>query len=491
MHVPDGAAPDRAPLATVETVRGVRRLAAVCPLAAAAGLAAEQALTEARAICPELEVVEADAAADRAALAALAAWAERYTPLAAPDPPDGVLLDIAGCEHLFGGETGLAGDLSARLERNQLPHRIAIAGTPGAAWALARAATARGASTIVKPGGERAALELLPVALLRLEPRTVASLRRLGLRSIGELARQPRGEISSRFGAMPTLRLDQAFGAVEEAIAWPRPPMPWSERLAFVEPIGTPEDLARSLDALARALCARLEAAVRGARHFTATFIRVDGARPSIAIGTAAPVRDPAYVTKLLAAKLDTVAPGFGIDAAVLDADDVEPLSAPQAALGSLGQEEARALATTLDALANRLGPAQLWRTAPGNSHVPERGTRRLPPLAAAPAWEYDPSAERPIRLLKRPEAIDATALVPDDPPILFRWRGALHRVRAATGPERIAAEWWRRTQDDTRRESDLIRDYYRVEDTNGARFWLFRTGLTTPPRWFLHGLFA
>ena len=479
------------PLATVITIRGVRRLAAVCSLAAAAGLSAEQALTEARAICPELDVVEADPAADRAALAALAGWAERYTPLAAADPPDGLFLDITGCAYLFGNEDGLAADLSARLERHALPHRIAVAGTPGAAWALARCATPRGIFTVLRAGEEKAALGTLPVALLRLEARTVASLRRLGLRSIAELARQPRGEISARFGPMPTLRLDQAFGAVEEAIAWPRPPLPWAERLAFAEPIGTPEDLARTLDVLARALCARLEAAVSGARHFSVTFLRVDGARPCIAIGTAEPVRDPTYVAKLLGAKLTTVAPGFGIDAAVLQAGGIETLNPPQAALGALGREKEGALAATIDALANRLGPENLWRPAPHDSHVPERSTRRIPPLSSAPAWEHDPGIERPIRLLRRPEPIEATALVPDEPPILFRWRGALHRVRAASGPERIAAEWWRRTPDDSRPESDLIRDYYRVEDSAGARFWIFRAGLETMPRWFLHGLFG
>ena len=471
----------------------MRRLAAVCPLAAAAGLAPDQALTEARAICPELDVIDADPAADRAALAALASWAERYTPLAAADPPDGIVLDIAGCAHLFGGESGLVGDLSARLDRNALPHCIAVADTPAAAWALARAATARGVCTLLRPGETKVALDPLPVALLRLEPRMVASLRRLGLRSIGELARQPRGEISARFGPLPILRLDHAFGAVEEAIAWPRPPAPWTARLAFAEPIGTPEDLARTLAALADELCARLAAEQRGARHFTATFLRVDGERPAIAIATAAPVRDPAYVAKLLGEKLVTVAPGFGIDAAFLEADGVAALTPPQASLGTLGREgeATTALAATIDALSNRLGPENLWRLAPQESHVPERSTRRIPPIAAGPAWEHDPGAERPIRLLRRPEPIEATALVPDEPPILFRWRGALHRVRAASGPERIAAEWWRRTPDDTRAETDLIRDYYRVEDTAGARFWLFRAGLEGIPRWFLHGLFG
>ena len=509
----------------METVRGLRRLAAVCPLAEAVGLSPGQALTEARAICPSLEVVDDDPAADRAALAALAAWCERYTPLTTPDPPDGICLDITGCAHLLaeiastptlprcaregeetrpiapspasagegrgGGEAALAADLSTRLERNGLPCRIAIAGTPGAAWALARSATARDTCTILPPGQEKAALAVLPVALLRLEPRTIASLRRLGLKSIGELARQPRSEITGRFGPMPMLRLDQAYGRAAEAIAWPRPPAPWAERLAFAEPIGTPEDLARALDHLAQRLCARLEAGERGAHRVSAIFFRVDDERPAIAIATARPMRDAAYIARLLKEKLQEIDPGFGIDAILLEAGETAPLAPPQRTFAELDAPERPDLAPSIDALANRLGPGRLWRAAPQESHVPERSVRRVPPLAPCPAWQVDPSVERPLRLLRRPEPIEATAPVPDDPPILFRWRGALHRVRAAGGPERIAAEWWRRTPDNARPETDQIRDYYRVEDTDGARFWIFRAGLDGTPRWFLHGLFA
>jgi protein ImuB len=175
----------------------------------------------------------------------------------------------------------------------------------------------------------------------------------------------------------------------------------------------------------------------------------------------------------------------------VLEAGEVAPLVPPQHALSEIGAAARPDLAASIDALANRLGPTRLWRAAPQDSHVPERSVRRVPPLAPYPAWQVDPSVERPLRLLRRPEPIEATAPVPDDPPIMFRWRGALHRVRAASGPERIAAEWWRRTPDDSRPESDQIRDYYRVEDTDGARFWIFRAGLQGTPRWFLHGLFA
>jgi protein ImuB len=491
----NAAAPDK-PLATVETVRGLRRLAAVCPLAGAIGLRPEQALAEARAICPQLEVVEADPEADHAALDALAAWCERYTPLAAADPPDGLFLDITGCAHLFGGEDFLAVDLAGRLGRNALPCTVAVAGTAGAAWALARSATARADVTVLPAGEERAALEHLPIALLRLDARTVAGLRRLGLRSIGELARLPRAELAARFGSEPVLRLAQAFGTESEAITWRRPPAPWEERIAFAEPIGTPEDLARALRLLADRLCVRLEVKSLGGHRFAATFHRVDDRHPRIEVATALPVRDPAYLAKLLGAKLETVDPGFGIEVMVLAAEETAPLRLPQGNLSDLATPPATELAAVVDELANRLGGDRLWRPAPQASHVPERSTRRTPPLSRPAAWTHDPAAEleRPVRLLRRPEPIEATAPVPDDPPIQFRWRGALHRVRAATGPERIAAEWWRRQEQAEREEIDLVRDYYRVEDTAGGRFWIFRTGLNAgdvSARWFVHGLFG
>lgn len=477
---------------TVEGLHGVRRLAAIGTEGLEAGLRLGQTLTDARAICPSLTPHDAEPAADEATLASLAGWCERFTPLAAADPPDGVWLDVTGCGHLFGDEVGLVRALAARLTRDAIPCRLALAGTTGTAWALARSPLGQDLA-IVPPGGERAALTHLPVAGLRLDPRTVAGLRRLGLRSVGELARLPRAEITARFGPMPVLRLDQAFGTAEEAIAWPRPPTPFADRFSPAEPIGTPEDLGRALTLLAERLCQRLTEQGQGGHCFAARFFRVDGADQRIAVTTALPVREPVYLTRLLHEKLETVDPGFGVEAVVLEAATVAPLGTPQGKLLAAPDHGAQ-LATVVDTLANRIGQGRIWRAAPRESHVPERAVRAAPPLTAAPSWVADPSAPRPIRLLQRPERIEATAPVPDDPPILFRWRGALHRIRAASGPERIGAEWWKRAAPQRDRpETDLIRDYYRVEDTSGARFWVFRAGLDVlrMPRWYLHGLFG
>ena len=434
--------PDR-PLVTIESIRGVRHLLAVGETGEERGLSPGQTLTAARAICPTLVPVDADPLADEAALARLAVWCERYTPMTAPDPPDGLWMNITGCVAVCGTEAAMVEDLAIRLERNGIPCRLGVASTAGTAWALAHAGENR---TILPAGEEKAALADLPVSSLRLNAATVIGLRRLGLRTVKDLLRISRAQITARFGALPVLRLNQALGEVDEAIDWPHPPSDWHERLAFVEPIGTPEDLSHALARLAERLCKRLAEQDKGGQRFTVRFFRVDDAVPRMAVSTALPVRDPVYLTKLLREKLDTVEPGFGIEVIVLEAETVAPLKAPQTQFGDLAAQDATdRLAGVVDTLTNRLGPDRVSRVAPHASHVPERTVRCVPPLSVRlPTWMNDPTAPRPIRLLRRPEEIEVIAPIPDDPPIRFSWRGVAHRVRASAGPERIAAEWWR-----------------------------------------------
>ena len=493
-------------MALVQPERGVRRLYAVDAAAAALGLFVGQKATDAAALVPELSLVDADPAADAAALTALADWCARFSPAVAIDPPDGLYLDISGVAHLWGGERAMAADLTARLARNGLTVRAAIAGSPGAAWALAHFGEA---GAILGPGGEKTildALGALPAAALRLAPEGAAQIVRLGLSTIGSLAALPRDQITRRFGPGVVLRLDQALGHVREALTFRRPPTPWFARLAFAEPISVPEDLARATRDIAGRLCARLEAEGRGARRFELCFHRLDGALHRLVVGLALPGREAGAIARLLIPKLETVDPGFGIEVVTLAAEGVEPLSARQ---GRLDEDRDIALeegvAPLVDRLANRLGEDAVWRAEPFPSHDPERAVRRRPPLSpplsrpdgpspsGAPLGNgWDPQRPRPLRLFRRPEPIEAMAPVPDDPPVFFRWRGAGHRVRRAEGPERLAEEWWRHPFEDA--APGRVRDYYRVEDDTGARFWVFRDGLYAPdahPRWWLHGLFG
>ncbi|HEY2179174.1 MAG TPA: DNA polymerase Y family protein [Caulobacteraceae bacterium] len=479
----------------VAAERGVRRVAAVDAGAAGLGLFVGQKATDAAALAPELITAEAELAADAAALGALADWCARFSPAVAMDPPDGLILDITGVAHLWGGEAAMIRDLVRRLAMNGLGVRAGLADTAGAAWALSHFAPDR---SIAAPGETAAHLAPLPVAALRLAAAEAAQLARLGLATIGDLAALPRRQVGHRFGAEVVRRLDQALGAAPEALAFRRPPSPWFARAAFAEPISIPEDLARASGDIAAVLCARLEAAGRGGRRFDLAFHGLDGAARRLTIGLALPGRDPAAIARLFAPILETVDPGFGIEVVTLAAREVEVLAPRQRNLpsspslrGQSGQED---IAPLIDRLANRLGEKAVWRADAFPSHAPERAVKRRPPLAAAGAgkkgWRLE--RPRPLRLFRRPELIEVMAPVPDDPPIFFRWRGLAHRVRRAEGPERLAQEWWRRPFDTA--DPMKARDYYRVEDEAGARFWLFRDGLydpQRPPKWWLHGLFG
>ncbi|HXV00719.1 MAG TPA: DNA polymerase Y family protein [Caulobacteraceae bacterium] len=478
--------------ALVAAERGVRRLAAVDAGAAGLGLFAGQKATDAAALAPRLVIAEAEPAADAAALTALADWCARFSPAVATDPPDGLILDITGVAHLWGGEGTMVDDLVTRLAGSGLAARAAIADSPGAAWALAHFSPDR---SLAAPGGSAAALAPLPVAALRLTGADAAQLTRLGLTNIAALAALPRRQVGPRFGAQVVRRLDQALGTAGEALTFRRPPSPWFARAAFVEPISTPEDLARASGDIVQVLAARLEVAGRGGRRFDLAFHGLDGAARRLTIGLALPGRDSGAIARLFAPLIETVDPGFGIEVVTLAARDVEALAPRQAEFPAGGKRaDSEDIAPLIDRLANRLGAAAVWRAGAFPSHAPERAVKRRPPLAPAKAEEAGWRLERPrpLRLFRRPEPIEVMALVPDDPPVFFRWRGLAHRVRRAEGPERLAREWWRRPFDDA--DPDKARDYYRVEDEAGARFWLFRDGLydpQTPPKWWLHGLFG
>lgn len=469
----------------------MRRLYAVDEAAEAVGLYPGQKATDATALAPEILLDEADPEGDLASLEALVHWCVRFSPAVAADPPDGLFLDITGVSHLWGGEEALLGDLLTRLGRQGVPARGAVAGSAGAAWALARFGADR---TVAAEGEEAALLAGLPIAALRLQPEDGAQLARLGLGRIGHLAALPRDQLARRFGEAVLRRLDQATGSAEEALVFLRAPTPWFARLAFAEPISAPEDFARAARDIIERLCRRLDEEGRGAGGFELAFHRLDGRAERLAIGLCLPGRAPDVIARLFLPMLENVDPGFGVEVVTLAAERVEPLGERQARLhlgeDDIGDEAEEAIAPLIDRLANRLGEDRVWRSEAFPSHVPERAVVRRAPFAthAADAWERD--RPRPVRLFGRPEPIEATAPVPDDPPVFFRWRGQLRRVRRAEGPERIAEEWWRRPPGES--DPGRVRDYYRVEDETGARYWLFRAGLyesQAPPKWWLHGL--
>ncbi|MDO8296747.1 MAG: DNA polymerase Y family protein [Caulobacter sp.] len=541
-----------APLALLVTDRGTRRLHALDAAARALGLYPGQKAADAAALVPELVTADADPDGDAGALVALGDWCVRFSPAVAIDAPDGLFLDITGVSHLWDGEAVMLDDLLARLAANDIPARGAVADTAGAAWALARYGSAspfpleggragdggggcsgtkalavreqspttaqadpspppsltlppsRGKGTIVGqtcangivalPGRQAELLAPLPIAALRLDEAATAQLPRLGLTRIERLLGLPRAQLTLRFGALLVRRLDQALGQAEEALIYRRPPSPWFDRLAFAEPISQLDDLVRVAGDIAARLCARLQAEGRGGRRFELTFHRLDGRAFPVRVGLSAPGRDARPLTRLFAPKLEAIDPGFGIDAVTLTAEGVEPISAAQGRLdNSRAAMAEEGLAALIDRLSNRLGEDQVWRAEAFESHVPERAVRAATAMAPPAAAGWNPDRPRPVRLFAHPEAITAVAELPDAPPATFTWRGRRHRVRLAEGPERIAEEWWRKPIDDVR--TGFVRDYYRVEDEAGGRYWIFRAGLYGDPevavRWWLHGVFA
>jgi protein ImuB len=469
-------------------------LTSINDAAAKAGLTLGMNLADARAMYPKLTVVPTDMPADAALLESLAGWCLRYTPLVGIVPSDGLTLDITGCAHLFGGEERLRRDLLHRMKDLGFHARAAIADTVGASHALAR----YGNLAIVPPGGGRDALRDLPLAGLRLDAETVAGLKKSGLAQIGALYSLPRAPLAARFGASLWLQLDRALGLQGETIC-PRLPVPrFSVERAFAEPLVRMEDVLTVAQDLAIRLTVLMEERGVGARGLTLLLFRLDGQVQHLTAGTSQPLRDPAFIKRLFADRLtvceDEIDTGFGYDLVRLGAHETETLDANQQGLG--GENDAEAVARLIDRLTVRLGPAQVLRLLPQDTHIPEAASIIV---AARDAREFaEPVlgaqdtllAARPLRLFAPPHLLDdALAEVPDGPPRRFRWRRVMQDVVASEGPERIAMEWWRDTNG-----KPLTRDYFRVACKDGGRFWLYREGLyheTPCPRWFLHGLFA
>jgi protein ImuB len=522
------SAPDDAPLVVVAPVKSALRITALNDAAARLELIPTMALADARAMYPALAAADADPEADAALLEAVADWCERYTPLAGLDAPDGILLDITGCAHLFGGEAALGRDLVERLAWQGLQTCAAVADTVGCAWAVAR----YGKVPIVAKGAAREVLSPLPLAALRIDTETVMALAQAGLKRIADVLERPRAPLAARYGQDFVRRIDQALGREDEPIN-PRLPVPTAmAEQRFPDPIGREEDVLGTIEKLAHELDRVLERRGEGARLMKVALFRSDGKVQRLEFGTAAPLRDPARVRRLFADRLavlgDACDPGFGFDMLRLSAVVTERLDPQQTGLSG-GGDDAADLAHLIDRLGARFGLRRVCRLQPCNTHIPEFAAAAVPAHAAAfpgrsalrsgalqtrdrPNVERSRisgaplrrctasgtrdeeldslSPSRPIRLFQRPEPIEALAEVPDGPPVRFRWRRVLHEVAAVEGPERIAMEWWR-----DREGNALTRDYFRVESRDGARVWLFREGLfgreTSQPRWFLHGLFA
>jgi protein ImuB len=481
------------PLVITDKVKGAQRLVAISPEARQAGLSEGLTLADARARIPDLWVEEAAAHADAELLTAIAEDCDRYTPVVVLDAPDGLLLDITGCTHLFGGEEELRKAFNDRLRRAGLHVRAVISSAPDAARALAR----YGRVAIVPPGEDAAAVRPLPIAALQLEENDRIAIFRAGLKTIGDIADRPSLAFAARFGEDMILRLRRVMGEAPTPLAPLRPtPMLWVER-RFPEPIGRIEDIEAVLAALGYEAGERLAERREGGRVFEASFYRADGAVRRLAVEPGRPMRDARTLLRLFREKLDSLAdpidPGFGFDLIRLAIPITEPLEALQSGLDRCAVE-ADEIADLADRLAARFGNDRVMRFVPEDTHDPDRAARAVPAIfnpPAFPLWRNPEEKEPPLRpmfLFDPPQPVEAMAQVPDGPPLHFSWRRKKHIVARAEGPERIAPEWWRTP-------GAAARDYYRIEDSDGRRFWIFRVGFYGQPEgkpaWYVHGLFA
>jgi len=482
-----------APLVVVATQRNALRLVACDQRAHVLGLTRGLTLADARARIPALAAVEAEPEADEALLVRLAAFCDRFTPLVALDPPYGLMLDITGCAHLFGGEAALQAAIGGWMRKGGLDFRTTIAGTPEAAHALSRF----GGGGIMPVGADEAMLRPLPVAALELRAETVVALSRAGLKTLADLADRPSATLSARFGAELVTRLGRVLGREDARITPLRPPPACVVERHFAEPMLDIESLEAVVARLVAEAARVLELRGEGGRSFEISFFRSDGAVRRLSVGTGRPSRDAAAILRLWRERVDTLAdpldPGFGFDAVRLAVPVCEPLNTHQPSLDGRAVED-EAVADLVDRLVARFGRDRVLRFVAQDTHHPVRAAKALSAALPAstlawPAPEPDEPPARPLQLFEPPQPVEAIAEVPDGPPIRFRWRRITHDVARAEGPERIAPEWWRDGS------SEPMRDYYRVEDAQGRRFWLFRIGFyepeQAPPRWFLHGLFA
>ena len=482
-----GASADAAVALVVEAAHG-QLIGAVTDAAAAAGARAGMRLTDARALFPALAAVAADTEGDAALVGRLARWAARWSPLVEIDGSDGLRLDVSGVAHLFGGEAGLIRDVEQRFAALGLSVRVAIAETAGAAWGLARFTTGRRGPS--QPLAD--AVAPLPVAALRLPAGPTRTLERLGLKTIGQLAGVPRRSLARRFREAdnPLDALDRMLGRQPEPLTAAPCELPPRATLRLVEPVEDPLAGTQALELLVPELVRQLEERRLGARRLALTGYRVDATIAQASVATALASRDPAHLQRLLADKAATLDPGFGFDGFALEAEWCEPLGAVQDGLGG-GAPPTVELARLVDRLSVKLGADRVRRPQPRASHLPERASGWRAALAEEqPCQPMPPRPPRPPRMLDRPEAIAVIYATPEGLPRRFTWRRGVHDITRAEGPERISPEWWREPA------GTRLRDYYRVEDKVGRRFWIYREGVVGDgrggaPLWFVHGLFG
>ena len=446
-------------------------------------------VARAESLFANLTIMDADPVADARALDKLAVWALRlYSPIVAADPPDGLIMEVTGAAHLYGGEEGLLANVVKRLAELNITAVAVLADTWGAAHALARFSSR--STWVLPPNTSSPALLNLPVSALRLLAETINDLRVLGLDTIGELAARPRPPLARTFGLGLIRRIDQALGRVAEPIEPVEAPELISVHRVFAEPISAPETLEKYTRRLTHQMCVRLEEAGMGVRRLDLHYIRNDNQIETIFVATAKPVREPKRLAKLLCDKIEMVDPGWGVDKMTMTAAFVEPLALKQTMV-HFAEPSRPDIDDLWDTFANRYGADSVYRAVAVATDIPERAVKCLPPTSTETGARRNAKFRRPQRLYRPPEHIQTLAALPDYPPRAFTWRGHRYSVLCADGPERVHGEWWV-----SNNEAGKVRDYFILEVESGERFWVFRGGDgqhegTGSLDWYVQGKFG
>lgn len=478
--------------------RGRMVVKSVSRPAAAKGLSPGMVVADCRAIFPDIVVFEYPQGKAEQLLRAIAIWCIRFTPLVATDEPDGMVLDCSGCTHLLGGDEAYLNHILKKLDAFGYYARAAMSDTITSAWAVSRYGKRR---TIVAPDEQLSALMEFPPQALRLEQATTDRLVKLGLTTIGQFAHLPRPALRRRFGNELLTRIDQAAGYETEQLEPVQAPKLYVERLPCLEPICTRGGIAIAIERLLEKLCGVLEAEGKGLRGALLRCHRVDGNVQELRIGTNLPTRNAPHLFRLFELKMGQLWPELGFELFELQAMTVESIVVDQIALyfpavsetpprRTLSWSEQHAGDTTvvaelLDKITGKQGQQAIHRYLPAEHYWPERSYKPAVSISEVKDTEWRMDLPRPVHLLHRPELIEVTVPLPDYPPMLFRYRGEVHPVKRADGPERIEQEWWLQRGE--------FRDYYCVEDDKGQRYWVFRSGHYGEGNalWYVHGFFA
>ena len=408
----------------------------------------------------------------------LANLAQRFTPRVSLAPPDGLLLEIAGSLHLFGGVEGLRREITAELLRFQLRPVLAFAPTPLAAITAARAGQPLIVTQLAQLVGQ---LAPLPIGALRWPEETRARLARAGVRTIGAVLRLPRAGFARRFGVAQLAMLDALTGRSREVRATHRAPVRFRRRHELDCELSDHGRLLTALEPLFDALGKFLTAHQRGVVELECRLVHRNAPPTSCVLSLAAPCADGPQLSALFGEHLQALQLPEPIRAFELRADQLMPLRSPRRGLwqpGEQGGETGEESEGLIDRLRARLGSESVHGLALRAEHRPEFAWAITPPPAVAPqrlagiCAQQEALPSRPLWLLPIPQPLAAPGGLP-------RRRGPL---RLLGEPERVETGWWD--------GGEVARDYYRALDRYGVRLWVFRER-TEPHQWFLHGVFG